>query len=294
MKKLSVLFILFFTLLLTSCSSNKEDTLVIGSKDFTESIIVGELYAQALEHEGFKVKHQSALGASNILMEALKTKDLDIISEYTSTGLNMILKQDQEFDPDKAYAKVKEGYLKEFDLTWLNVTTLNNSQCLAINKDKADELGFTKLSQLADMSPNIRFAATPEFEEREDGLIGLEEILGKINFEDIRVYDKGIKYQILRNDEADMNVCFSTDADLAQGDIFMIEDDLSFWPPYHLAPVVRTEVIDNNPKVAEVLNKISEKLTTESIQVLNAKVDIDHEEYKDVAKEALQEWGLLP
>ena len=293
MKKLSLLAILFLSLILTACSSGKNDTLVVGSKDFTESIIVGELYTQALEAEGYKVKHQSSLGGSNILLEALKSKDLDIISEYTSTGLNTILKQDQEFDPDKAYEKVKEGYLSKFDLTWLNMSHLNNTQCIAVRKDVSDDLDFTKLSELADKSKSIRFASTPEFEEREDGLPGLEKILGDIKFEDIRVYDNGIKYQVLRNNEADMNVCFSTDADLASGDIVMIEDDLHFWPPYHLAPVVRTEVIEEDKKIAEVLNEVSKHLTTESIQVLNARVDVEEVDASIVAKEALIEWGLL-
>lgn len=286
--------VLFLSLFLSACSTKSQDTITVASKDFTESIIVGELYKQALEEAGLKVKHQKALGASKILLAAMESGEVDIISEYTSTGVTVILNESPEFDPDKAYAIAKEGYEKTYAATWLKMSGLNNSQCIAVTDSISKSLNFTKLSELPEKAGDIRFAATAEFEERDDGLKGLRDKLGTIEFEDITIFDKGIKYEVLRNGEADMNVCFTTDADLAKGDIKLIEDDILFWPPYHLAPVVSLETLEKHPEIEDILNKISDNLTTESIQVLNAQVDIDGLEYDVVAHDALQSWGLLP
>lgn len=296
-KILSIL--LAMILLLAGCSGgdfsdkSSDDPIVIGSKDFTESIIVSELYAQALETGGYKVERKQALGATPILHQGMLSGDIDIIGEYTSTGLAMVLKTEPEFEPDKAYNKVKEGYENEFNLIWLEPSKVNNSQGLAVTKEVSEKYSFTNISQLPEFAPNLRLCSTPEFEERDDGLKGLRDKLGSIEFKDIRVYDKGLKYEILRQNEADMNVCFTTDAELSVGDIIALEDDINFWPPYNLTPVVRKEVLESSPEIETILNEVSSHLDTSTMQKLNAKADLDGEEYSKIAQQALKEWGII-
>lgn len=222
--------LLVAAMLLGGCGS-KEDTVIVGSKDFTESILVSEMYAQLLEANGFKVERKQALGGTPIIHEAMLAGELHLYPEYTSTGISMVLKEDNEFDPQLAYDKVKSGYAEQFDFVWLDMSDVNNSQGMAITKDAADSYGVRTLTELSQQAPNLRLCATAEFEEREDGLAGLKERLGGFDFQSVRVYDKGLKYQILREGDADVNVCFTTDADLSKGDIVAIEDDIQFWPP---------------------------------------------------------------
>lgn len=294
--------LLVFSLVLVGCGKGNPDTkesvnagttkIVIASKDFTESIIVSELYTQALKAVGYNVEHKQALGGTPIIHQAMLSGELDIIGEYTSTGIAMVLKEDSEFDPQIAYEKVKAGYAEQFNFTWLDMSQVNNSQGLAVSKEMSDKYQFTKISQLPNVAANLRFFTTPEFEERDDGLKGLREKLGTIEFQNITVGDKSLKYEVLRKGETDMVVCFTTDAALAKGNIVLLEDDISFWPPYHLTPVVRQEVLDKEPNIAEILNKVSAHLTTEVMQELNAKVDVDGQEYAAVAAQALKDWGI--
>lgn len=128
-----------------------------------------------------------------------------------------------------------------------------------------------------------------EFEYREDGIPGLEQVYGKFDFKSIHVYDSGLKYQILENGEEDLCPAYSTDAQLVNTDkFFFLEDDKHFWPPYYLAPVVRNDVLEANPDIEDILNYVSENLDTETMIGLNAKVDIEKREYEEVAEEFYQ------
>lgn len=289
---LTLLVTILGTMFFSACSSSGS-SIVIGSKDFTESILVSEMYAQILEANGYTVERKQALGGTPIIHESMTAGELDLYPEYTSTGIAMVLKEDVEYDPQVAYDKVKNGYEEQFNMIWLDMTDVNNSQGMAITKEAAETYGVRTLTELSQQASNLRLCATAEFEEREDGLAGLKEKLGGFDFASITVYDKGIKYQVLRNGEADVNVCFTTDADLSVGDIVAIEDDVQFWPPYYLAPVVRGEVLEANPDLADLLNALGAKLDTPTMQALNARVDIDQEEYAAVAKAFLTQEGLL-
>lgn len=279
-----------------ACGGEKnKGKIAIGSKDFTESILVSEMYAQLLEANGYAVERRQALGGTPIIQESMLSGDVSLYPEYTSTGIATVLKEEQEFDPQAAYEKVKAGYAEQFDFVWLAMSGVNNSQALAITQQAAQTYGVTNLTELSAAAPQLRLCATPEFEERDDGLKGLKERMGAggFAFASVRVYDKGIKYQVLRNGEADVNVCFTTDADLSKGDIIALTDDIQFWPPYYLAPVIRGDVLKANPGVEALLNALSAKLDTNVMQNLNARVDIDQEEYAAVAEDFLQTEGLI-
>lgn len=265
----------------------------IGSKDFTESILISEIFAQALENAGFKVNRKQALGGTPIIQAAMQAGQIGLYPEYTSTALVMVLKETAEPDPAKAYEKVKSAYLDRFDFVLLDMASLNNSQGMAITKKAADRYGIKTLTDLSKTAGELRLCSTPEFEDRKDGLAGLRERLGGFDFKSIKIFDKGIKYEVLRRDEADVNICFTTDAHLSQGDIVAIEDDIQFWPPYNLVPIVRKDVLDGAPEIADILNPICAKLNNATMQKLNATVDLDQKEYREVAAAFLKEKGFI-
>lgn len=265
---------------------------VVGSKDFTESILISEIFAQALEARGFTVDRKQALGGTAIIQAAMKAGQVNLYPEYTSTALITVLGEAPEFDPAAAYEKVKKGYAERFDFVLLDMAALNNSQGLAITKEAADKYGVKTLTDLSQAAPNLRLCATPEFEERDDGLAGLKKRLGGFAFASVKVFDKGIKYEVLRKGQADVNVCFTTDAHLSKGDIVAVQDDIAFWPPYNLAPIVRGDVLKAAPEIAETINPIVAALDSATMQKLNAAVDLEQKEYREVAAAFLKEKGL--
>ena len=273
--------------LFAGCGKRSESANVIriGSKDFTENLIVAEIYALALEDAGYTVERKLNI-AGSVVHTAITSDEIDLYPEYTGTGLLSILQLPMDSDPDSVYATVKAAYAEQFDLTWLDSTAVNDTQGIAIRTAAAEQNGIYTLSDLQREAANIRFCSQGEFEYREDGLPGLAGVYGDFNFKSINVYDNGIKYQILEQNEADCCPSYSTDAQLIDTDTFTyLEDNLGFWPPYYLAPVVRNEILEANPEIAEILNAVSAKLDTATMVALNAKVDIDQMEYEEVARE---------
>jgi osmoprotectant transport system substrate-binding protein len=290
---LIVLLLAFAGFFGAACADAAAVTVKIGSKDFTESILISEIFAQALEAGGFTVERKQALGGTAIIQAAMQSGEVNLYPEYTSTALLTVLKEPADFDPESAYGKVKKGYKEKFDFVLLGMAPLNNSQGLAITKEAAEKYGVSSLTDLSSAAPDLRMCATPEFEDRDDGLAGLKKRLGGFDFKSVRVFDKGIKYEVLRRGEADVNVCFTTDAHLAKGDIVPVTDDISFWPPYNMVPIARADILDADPRIAEIIDPISASLDSAAMQALNAKVDLDGKEYKETAEAFLKEHGFV-
>lgn len=266
-------------------SKNKENTIRVGSKDFTESLVVAEIYALALEDAGYKVERNMNI-AGSVIHTSITNDEIDLYPEYTGTGLLAVLKMDLITDPEEVYQTVKEEYNKQFKITWLDQSQANDSNGLVIRTDLAKKYGIYTVSDLQKQADKIRVASQGEFEYREDGIPGLEKVYGKFNFKSITLYDNGLKYKILENGEADVAPAYTTEGQLTNTDLFtLLKDDKNFWPPYYLAPIVRNEVLEKNPDIAGILNKISAKLDTETVTMLNAKVDVDKLEYEEVAKD---------
>lgn len=272
-----------FGIILVACGSDDE-TIQVGSKDFTESLIVSEIYALALEDNGYEVERIQNI-ASSVIPQSLESGEVDLYPEYTGTSLITIFNLPLETDPDTVAEQIREEY-EAIGLTTLNYAPANNAQGIAIQTDVADELGITTISDFQANAGEIRFASQGEFDLREDGLVGLAEVYGDFNFADSTVYDNSLKYQILRNDEADATPAYTTDGQLVNTDEFLVlEDDQNFWPPYNLVPVINQEVLKANPDIANIINPINADLTTEKMIELNAAVDIDGREFEEVAKE---------
>lgn len=266
-------------------TSEEKGTIVIGSKDFTENEVVAEIYALALEDAGYTVEREFDI-SSSLIHTTIVNGDIDLYPEYTGTGLISILGLDALTDPEEVYSTVKEEYEEQFQITWLDYAQANDGQGIFVSKEVSDEYGITTLSDLQANADKIRFASQGEFDERSDGIPALEAVYGEFNWASSKIYDNGLKYQIVESGEADASPAYTTEGNLAQTDKFvLLEDDKQVWPPYNLAPIVRDEVLAQYPGIEEILNKVSATLDTATVTQLNAKVDVDNEEYEDVAAE---------
>ena len=268
-----------------TASAGDKGTIRVGSKDFTENEIVAELYALALEDAGYQVERIMDI-SSSVIHTAIVNDEIDLYPEYTGTGLISILKMDPLTDAQEVYDTVKEAYAEQFGLVWLDYAEANDGQGLFISRKASDEYGITTISELQENASELRFASQGEFDEREDGLPGLEKVYGPFEWASSKVYDNGLKYQVVESDEADVSPAYTTEGRLSETDKFvLLDDDKHVWPPYNLAPVVRGNVLEENPEIEEILKKVNETLDTASITALNAKVDVDKEEYEDAALE---------
>lgn len=294
-KRLAILVssLIVMVLITAACGKSDQPSITVGSKNFTESLILAEMYSLALESAGYSVDRKLNLGGTLVAHEALKKGEIDMYPEYTGTGLINVLQLPPESDANIVYDKVAKGYKDQFNLVWLEPTKANNSQGLVTTKKVAEQYNLYKISDLPKHTAELNFAAVPEFEEREDGLKGLVKNYGEMKFKSLKLFDYGVKYRVILNGEADVTVGFTTDGDLTNKNLVLLEDDKKFWPPYFVAPVIRGEVHVKDPAIAKVLNGVSSKLNNETVQALNAEVDIEKREYADVAREFLEQQGLI-
>lgn len=295
----------------------QDDAIAVGSKNFPEALIHGEMYAQVLENAGLTVERSLNLGGTVVAHESLVNGDIDLYPEYTGTGLTLVLGQTLADVPgltpqatpaaaaspvaanavDAVYQYVKQQYLEQFGLVWLDQSPMNNSQALAVKREFAEEHGLTTISQLAELAADeeIVISAPSDFEERPDGLLGLQNVYDA-GFADVSVngVDPGIKYQSFVDGDANVVLAFSTDAEIAFLDLVVLEDDQGLWPPYHVAPVVRQDTLDANPQIGDALNALSPLLTTEVMIELNGKVvGEEKQDPADVARQFLVDQQLI-
>jgi osmoprotectant transport system substrate-binding protein len=293
MKQLiTIVMVMSLVLSMTACgskvngnSSSKNTTIRVGTKDFTENLMVGELYALALEDAGYKVERVPNI-AGSVIHTSLVSDKIDLYPEYTGTGLLVVLKEKLITNPEEVYKTVKEGYKKQFKVTWLQYSEANDGAGLVIRTEVSKKLGITTISDLQKHASELRFASQGEVDQREDGIPALEKVYGKLNWKSSKVYDNGLKYEVLRKNEADVAPAYTTEGQLVNTNEFtLLEDDKHVWPPYNLAPVIRDNVLEAHPDIADIINKISAKLDTKTVTALNAKVDVDKQEYEKVAKD---------
>ena len=287
MKKRILCLILAGTALvsLTACqggNGSDDKTIIVGSKGFTENLILSELYALALEDAGFHVEREFEV-SNAVIHEALCNGEIDLYPEYTGTALMTILGEPMMTDPQEVYDTVKDMYASRYDLDVLDMSPASDGNSLAIRKDTAEEYGIRTISDLQANADKIRFGSTSDFYEREDGMLGLEKVYGEFDFASENSFDNSLKYQVMESDEVDCVPAYTTDAQLSSGDFVLLEDDKGLWPPYNVIPVARQEIIDEYPEAAEAINELSAQIDTATLTKLNARVDVNKEEYDDVA-----------
>ena len=275
-----------------SGSANK-GPVKIGTKNFPEQLILGEMYALLLEDEGIKVERKFNLAGTPVLHEGLKTGEIDLYPEYTGTGLLTVLKLPTETDRQKVYDTVAREYKSQFNLVWLDPAPMNNTQALAMTRDGSARFGVTSISQMAAKASELRMIGPPEFAEREDGLPGIKKAYGDFNLRQYIPVDPGLKYKGLVDGQADVAVAFGTDGEISAFNLVVLQDDKNLFPPYPVAPVVRQQALDANPKIKDQLNKLAPKLTDDTMRRLNNEVSGNQKEPAAVAKDFLTQEGLI-
>lgn len=272
--------------------------IIIGSKNFTEQYVLGELYAQALEGAGLSVETKLDLGSAQVADKALRSGQIDIYPEYTGTALVDLLgyKGKDLPTPEATYQETKKRYeQREPATTMLQPANFNNTYGVFVTREVAEEQNLQSLPDLAEASPDLTFVAFTEFLSRPDSYPNMKKNYPAFDWEDIFTVNSigGPIYQGVRQGEGEVGIGFTTDAQLASDDLVVMEDPKSIWPFYYPGPVVRSEVLEKNPKVEDVLNSVNETLDADTMRQLNAQVDIEMEDPEDVAKEYLEDEGLV-
>ncbi|MEZ2222549.1 glycine betaine ABC transporter substrate-binding protein [Rhizobium sp. RCC_161_2] len=294
--KLSILSAIAAAVMVTSAfqPAAAAEPIKVGSKNFTEQYILAEMYAALLEKAGFQVERKINLGGTMIAQQALTTGAIDLYPEYTGTALSAVVKGTMSTDPDKVYNDVKDFYTKQFNLTWLKPTGINNGYVIVVRQETADADKLKTLSDLAKVSGKLVFGGGAEFPDRADGLPGLKRVYSA-EFKEFKQFAKlGLRYDALAQKDIDVVNGAATDWQIGAKGLVALDDDKGLFPPYYLAPVVRQQTLDANPKMKDVLEALGSHLDNATMRVLNAKVENDHEEPKDVAEAFLKEKGLLP
>ncbi|VVD95969.1 Osmoprotectant-binding protein OsmX [Pandoraea morbifera] len=270
-------------------------TLTIGGKNFTEQLILSEMTAQYLRSKGYDVELKNGLG-SVVMRQGMESHQLDIVWEYTGTSLIVYNKVTEKLDPQQTYERVKalDG---KIGLVWLNPSTLNNTYAFAMPGKIAREEGVETVSQLVERfraDPKMQFAFDMEFVGRSDGLEPMEKLYGfHLERRNIKQMDPGLVYTALKNEQIDAGLVYTSDGRNKGFDLKVLADDKGFFPAYAATPVVRQEVLDANPKLADELNALSAKINDENMRDMNAKVDIDHQAVSRVASDFLKQEGLV-
>jgi osmoprotectant transport system substrate-binding protein len=269
--------------------------IVVGGKNFTEQQIMSQMTAQLLQAKGFKPDVKAGMGSA-VVRQAQESGQIDVYWEYTGTSLITYNKINERMSPADTYAKVKELDAQK-GLVWLNPSKANNTYGLAMNSDDAKKMGIATISDLAAKikgGAKLTFASNAEFYARPDGLKPLEEKYGfEFARENVKRMDTGLVYQALKDRQVDVGLVFATDGRVPAFNFVVLKDDKGYFPNYALTPVVRKQVLDANPKLAEYLNALSAKLDDATMARLNASVDVDKKTVEDVARNFLKEQGLV-
>lgn len=259
----------------------------IGSKNFTEQLILGEIMAQLIERRtSLRVVRRFDLGGTMICHGALVNGEIDLYAEYTGTALTAVLKQEVVTDPDEAHRVVAAAYARRFDLQWLPPFGFNNTYALTIRGADARRWGIRTISGLKARAHGLRAGWTAEFSERPDGYPGLRERYG-LAFASVRDLDTALMYEALVQDQVDVVCAFATDGRIAAYQLQPLEDDRRFFPPYFAAPVIRAATLEEHPELENVLGLIAGKIPGETMQRLNYEVDGAKRSPAAVAREFL-------
>ena len=282
--KLRAIAILFASVSLWSCS--RGGSIVVGSKNFTESLLLGEIAAQQIERKlHVNVQRRLDLGGTLLTHEAIVKGDIDLYPEYTGTGSSVVLKQSIPDDPLRAYMVVKDAYLNRFRLVWLPPLGFNDTFAIVVRTPEAQQLSAQNLSAAA--ARKWRLGVGYEFITRPDGLRKLDQIYGFQWAGTPRSMDLGLLFQALGQRRVDMISANSTDAQLTEPRFTMLQDDKHAFPPYSGCYVVRKALLDQQPNVRFALTMLSNHINADAMRSMNKRVDVEHQPIAKVAKDFL-------
>lgn len=264
-----------------SASSSKP--IIVGSKSFSESKTVSEIYALALENAGYKVIRKPNI-SNSVVYKAVKTGQVDVYPEYTGTIVEAYLKKSASGKSASQMATIAKSGVKKDGLVTFNYAPGDNRQGVGMRTSVAKKYHIKNLSDLQKNASKIRFVSQGEFDKRADALPGMNKKYGKYNFKSKKDYDDSLKYKIITQGKGDAAPVSTTDGQLATSKFILLKDDKGLWPPYNLVPLVNKKAAQSHPKMEKALNKVDAKLTTKQLTQLNKKVDVDGQNYKIVAK----------
>jgi osmoprotectant transport system substrate-binding protein len=280
-------FLSAFVLMAAGCTSRR-DAVTIGSKNFTEQLILGEMIAQMLERLGSSpVARRFYLAGSYICHQALLAGRIDMYVEYTGTALAAILKEQATGDARSVYQRVKNEYQRRFGLEVMPPLGFNNSFAIVMRGEDARQLGLKSLSGLAAVAPRLRMGVGYEFLERRDGYQGLAKTYGLRFAEAPRVMDLGLLYRAIETKQVDVVVGSNTDGVIAALDLVVLEDDRRYFPPYDAIPVVRRQSLERDPAVQVIFDRLANTLTAEHMRRLNYAVDGEKKDATQVVADYL-------
>jgi osmoprotectant transport system substrate-binding protein len=277
-------------------ADNAGKQLTVGSKNFTEQFILGEIYAQALQAAGYEVKKDLNLGSEQIALRALKGGDVDAYPEYTSTALTSFFDVQPQDIPKDAQQAVEESQAKfeEEGLVAYDPTPFTSANAVGMLKKEADELGVKTVSDLEGKSQDLTLYGSPECRQRLDCLVGLQQDYG-LRFKKFTPVDIGLRYDVLDKGQADLSIIFTTDAQLStRDDVVTLEDDKQVFPPGNVTFVASKQAADEaGPDLQKTVELVQQGLSERVMQELNARVDVDREEPRAVARAYLRESGYI-
>jgi osmoprotectant transport system substrate-binding protein len=274
---------------------NSSTKVTIGSKNFTEQKVLGEIYAQALGAAGYDVSTELNLGDEKTALKALEGGDISAYPEYTGTALLSffgVTADKLPSDETQAYEEAKADFAKK-NLTALPPTPFVSSNEVAVTKETADKYKLKTISDLKPVAGQLTLYGSPECRQRLDCLLGLEQVYG-LKFKKFVPVDIALRHEVLKKGQADVSIVFTTDPQNKREGFVLLEDDKGMFPPYNSTLVVRNDVIEKaGPDFAKTVDMVSKGLTDEVMQELNARVDLDKSTPQDVAGQYLQESGLI-
>lgn len=269
--------------------------IVVGGKNFTEQQLLSAITEQLLEAHGHTADNRAGMGSAAV-RQAMENGQIDVYWEYTGTSLITYNKVEEKLGAQETYDRVKELDAAQ-GIAWLDASAANNTYALAMRSADAAEKGIATLSQLAEAvngGADITFGSNAEFYARADGLKPLQDAYGfEFGRRDVKRMDSGLVYQALKDGEVDVGLVFATDGRIPAFDFVVLQDDQAYFPAYALAPVIRTEVLEANPDIGELLNQVSAKLDDATMAALNARVDVEKVSIENVAADFLKENGLI-
>lgn len=280
-------------LFLLTAPLHAADSIVVGSKNFEESRLLAEIFAQLLEaRTDLQVERRLGLAGTQVCFEALRTGAIDVYPEYTGTGLVSILGEPAKQNPAQTLNRVRSEFLARWDLWWLSPLGFENSFEIAVPRELAERENLATISDLARISKRLRGGFGHEFVGREDGLLGLRKVYG-LEFRTVEHLQQALQYRAARARQIDALDVYTTDGRLILYDLRVLRDDRNFFPPYEAAALVRGETLAKHPDVGSVLGLLAGAFDEDAMRKLNFRLQEGHESETAVATDALRSIGLL-
>ena len=291
MKKL--LSTLLLTTVLLSCGPPRTDRIVIGTKNFTEQLILGEIFAQQIENKThLKVDRRFYLAGTYICHQSILAGRIDIYPEYTGTARTAILKQAPKGTKQEVYNEIKSEYAKHFKLAIGQPLGFNDTFAMQIRGEDARKLNIRTISEAAKYSPLWHAGFGYEFMERPDGYKGLAQTYNLHFAEEPRIMDLGLLARSLKEKRVDITAGNSTDGLIYAFDFYVLEDDRHYFPPYEAVPVMREQMLNKHPEVKQIVDELTGKITEEDMRQLNYAIDGQHRNVTEIVSEFLKKKNL--